>query len=201
MFNKHLTDGDFAVCEKDDEFFFKAIYLDFYPGLIVFAKGYLKGANAEAYPEAQDVVEEVFIKLWTNRNTISAIKNLKLYLYVAVKNSCINHLVRLKKLKIESIDELEIDIESINATAEEHIISKEKIDFINQEINKLPKKCKAIFILVKEEELKYNEVATLLNISVKTVEAQMSIAFKKLASALQLEFPEHFFKSERRRYI
>jgi RNA polymerase sigma factor (sigma-70 family) len=146
-------------------------------------------------------VEDVFIKLWKNKNTISAIKNLKLYLYISVKNSCINHLVKLKKINIKSIDELKIDFESITASAEESIISKESIKFINAEINKLPNKCKAIFILVKEEELKYSEVATLLNISVKTVEAQMSIAFKKLAAALKIEFQVSFFKTERRKSI
>jgi RNA polymerase sigma-70 factor (family 1) len=182
--------------ENQDDSFFKAIYLDFYPGLIVFANGYLKD-NALA----EDTVEDVFIKLWKNKNTISAIKNLKLYLYISVKNSCINHLVKLKKINIKSIDELKIDFESITASAEESIISKESIKFINAEINKLPNKCKAIFILVKEEELKYSEVATLLNLSVKTVEAQMSIAFKKLAAALKIEFQVSFFKTERRKSI
>jgi RNA polymerase sigma-70 factor (family 1) len=182
--------------ENQDDSFFKAIYLDFYPGLIVFANGYLKDIAL-----AEDTVEDVFIKLWKNKNTISAIKNLKLYLYISVKNSCINHLVKLKKINIKSIDELKIDFESITASAEESIISKESIKFINAEINKLPNKCKAIFILVKEEELKYSEVATLLNISVKTVEAQMSIAFKKLAAALKIEFQVSFFKTERRKSI
>jgi RNA polymerase sigma-70 factor (family 1) len=182
--------------ENQDDSFFKAIYLDFYPGLIVFANGYLKDIAL-----AEDTVEDVFIKLWKNKNTISAIKNLKLYLYISVKNSCINHLVKLKKINIKSIDELKIDFESITASAEESIISKESIKFINAEINKLPNKCKAIFILVKEEELKYSEVATLLNLSVKTVEAQMSIAFKKLAAALKIEFQVSFFKTERRKSI
>lgn len=196
MLDKNLIDIDFNDDDLAEESFFKTIYLDFYPGLIVFANSYLKDLAL-----AEDAVEDVFIKLWTNRDTISAIKNLKLYLFIAVKNTCINQLVKRKNINIQSIDELEIDFEPVTASAEESIISKERIQFINEEINKLPTKCKAIFILVKEEELKYSEVATLLNLSVKTVEAQMSIAFKKLAAAFQVEFPAVFFKSERRKSI
>lgn len=190
MFNKNLINVDFNNLKEDDESFFKTIYLDFYPSLIVFATGYLKD-NALA----EDIVEEVFIKLWTNRNTISVIKNLKLYLYISVKNSCINQLVKQKRINIQYIDDLEIEIGSITATAEENIISYEHLKLINTEINKLPKKCKAIFILVKEEDLKYSEVATLLNISIKTVESQMSIAFKKLTYAFQDVFPVYFQKT------
>lgn len=180
MLNQNL---DCNNQNKDDESYFKSIYIDFFPGLLVFANGYVK-----QIPIAEDIVEDVFIKLWQSRSTIYAIKNIKLYLYVAIKNSCINHLVKQKKLNISFIDDLDIDIEAVAATPEDCLITKERLALINTEIKKLPKKCMAIFILVKEEGLKYNEVAILLNLSVKTIEAQMSIAFKKLAIAFEGEF-------------
>jgi len=183
MSNQNLNDLDCNNQFKLEEIFFKSIYLDFYPGLIVFANGYVKQIVI-----AEDIVEDVFIKLWQSRSTIYAIKNLKHYLFVAIKNSCINHLVKQKKMNVSFIDDLDIDIEAVAATPEDCLITKERIAFINAEIKKLPNKCRAIFMLIKEEGLKYNEVAVLLNLSVKTVEAQMSIAFKKLAIAFEEEF-------------
>nr|MBC7614162.1 RNA polymerase sigma-70 factor [Pseudopedobacter sp.] len=187
MPDKNLKVLDFNDKNISEEVFFKNIYLENYPSLIVFAKGYVK-----QIPIAEDLVEDVFVKLWKNRQVISTIQNLKVYLFIAVKNTCFNYLVKLKKYNIQSIDDLDIDFEQITATAEGKIISSERVELINNEINKLPKKCKAIFILIKEEGLKYTEVAQLLNLSIKTVETQMSIAFKRLSQALASEFPEKF---------
>lgn len=194
MPNKSLTILDFSNGDISDEVFFKNIYLENYPILIVFAKGYVKQKAI-----AEDLVEDVFLKLWKNREIIPTIQNLKVYLFIAVKNTCFNYLVKLKKQNLQSIDELEVDFEAITATAEGKIISNERVELINKEINKLPKKCKVIFVLIKEEGLKYSEVAQLLNLSIKTIETQMSIAFKRLAEALASEFPENFDKN--RKYI
>jgi RNA polymerase sigma-70 factor (ECF subfamily) len=189
MFDKNLSSLDFDNRNISDEVFFKNTYLAYYANLVVFANGYVKQR-----PVAEDMVEDVFTKLWKNREKIATIQNLKVYLYVAVKNTCFNYLVKLKKHNIQSIEELELDFESVTSTAEGKIISNERIEMINQEINKLPKKCKAIFILIKEDGLKYSEVAQLLGLAVKTIETQMSIAFKRLADSLSSEFPESFQK-------
>lgn len=174
---------------KKDEALFKSIYMEFYPSLIGFAKGYLIEITL-----AEDIVEDVMLKLWSNRQTISAIKNLRFYLFVATKNACINYLIKIKKINSISIDDLEIEICGAITNAEENIISQENIAIINNEINKLPKKCQAIFLLVKEEKLKYREVAELLNLSVKTIESQMAIAMKRLSDAMLNEFPAFISK-------
>ena len=174
---------------KKDEALFKSIYMEFYPSLIGFAKGYLIEITL-----AEDIVEDVMLKLWSNRQTISAIKNLRFYLFVATKNACINYLIKKKKINSISIDDLEIEICGAITNAEENIISQENVAIINNEINKLPKKCQAIFLLVKEEKLKYREVAELLNLSVKTIESQMAIAMKRLSDAMLNEFPAFISK-------
>ena len=174
---------------KKDEALFKSIYMEFYPSLIGFAKGYLIEITL-----AEDIVEDVMLKLWSNRQTISAIKNLRFYLFVATKNACINYLIKIKKINSISIDDLEIEICGAITNAEENIISQENVAIINNEINKLPKKCQAIFLLVKEEKLKYREVAELLNLSVKTIESQMAIAMKRLSDAMLNEFPAFISK-------
>ena len=156
---------------KKDEALFKSIYMEFYPSLIGFAKGYLIEITL-----AEDIVEDVMLKLWSNRQTISAIKNLRFYLFVATKNACINYLIKIKKINSISIDDLEIEICGAITNAEEN------------------KKCQAIFLLVKEEKLKYREVAELLNLSVKTIESQMAIAMKRLSDAMLNEFPAFISK-------
>jgi len=72
----------------------------------------------------------------------------------------------------------------ISIDPESLLISKEQVNNLNAHINNLPLKCRIIFRLVKEDGLKYREVASLLNISVKTVENQLIIALKKIASEI-----------------
>jgi RNA polymerase sigma-70 factor (ECF subfamily) len=176
---------------QDEEELFKTIYLEFYPSLVVFAKGFVKEIAS-----AEDIVEDVLLKLWHNRNTIYAIKNLKLYLFVATKNACLNHLAKNQRMDYESLEDLEIAMIQVSHSPEEHFISNEELRRIQEEINKLPAKCRVIFMLIKEEGLKYSEVAELLNISVKTVEAQMSIALKRLSAAIQQDFPSFVAKRQ-----
>lgn len=190
MSEKEMNFLDFNEGDpKKDEALFKSIYIEFFPSLIGFAKGYLKDIAL-----AEDVVEDVLLKLWSNRQTISAIKNLRFYLFVATKNACLNYLIKIKKINSISIDELEIEICCTITNAEENLISQENIEIINNEISRLPKKCQAIFLLVKEEKLKYREVAELLNLSVKTIESQMAIALKRLSDSMLHEFPDFISK-------
>lgn len=192
MSDNHLDNIDFnAGSHQDEEELFKTIYLEFYPSLIVFAKGFLKEIAT-----AEDIVEDVLLKLWHNRSAIYAIKNLKLYLFVATKNACLNHLAKNKRMDYESLEDLEVAMLKVSHSPEEAFISNEQLHKIQEEINKLPTKCRAIFMLIKEEGLKYSEVAELLNLSVKTIEAQMSIALKRLSEAIQHDFPSFVVKKQ-----
>lgn len=194
MSDTHLDNIDFnAGSYQDEEELFKTIYLEFYPSLIVFAKGFVKEIAT-----AEDIVEDVLLKLWHNRNAIYAIKNLKLYLFVATKNACLNHLAKHKRIDYESLEDLEIAMLKVSHSPEETFISNEQLNKIQDEINKLPAKCRAIFMLIKEEGLKYGEVADLLNLSVKTIEAQMSIALKRLSAAIQHDFPSFVARKQKK---
>jgi RNA polymerase sigma-70 factor (ECF subfamily) len=194
MSDTHLDNIDFnAGSYQDEEELFKTIYLEFYPSLIVFAKGFVKEIAT-----AEDIVEDVLLKLWHNRTAINAIKNLKLYLFVATKNACLNHLAKHKRIDYESLEDLEIAMLKVSHSPEETFISNEQLNKIQDEINKLPAKCRAIFMLIKEEGLKYGEVADLLNLSVKTIETQMSIALKRLSVAIQHDFPSFVARKQKK---
>ena len=85
-----------------------------------------------------------------------------------------------------SLDDLEVEFASNDPDAENNIITNELAEKIERAIESLPQQCKIIFKLAKQDKLKYKEIAQLLNISVKTIDNQLSTALKKIASVLNL---------------
>jgi RNA polymerase sigma factor (sigma-70 family) len=110
---------------------------------------------------------------------------LNTYLYVSIKNLSLNYIRNEAKHRHLDIDSLYNECSYISIDPESLLITKEQASDLNALINKLPVRCKMIFKLVKIDGLRYKEVATLLNISVKTVENQLIIAIKKIAETLR----------------
>jgi len=138
---------------------------------------------------AEEIVEDVFIQVWKNRTRIGEIENLHLYLYVATRNISKTYLRKYKNKKFINFDEVQLPYFKIDVTPEDIMISGEIINRINAAINELPPKCRLIFKLVKEDGLKYREVAELLQVTQKTVENQLAIALKKIHSAVRIHLP------------
>lgn len=131
---------------------------------------------------AKDIVQEVFIKLWEKWEQIEVGPSIKYYLQKAVMHTAINHLNSRKRL-VPMNQELDYGLESNEQSTDEQrqqYISRK----IDEAIQDLPPKCRAIFVLCKKEGLRYKEIAEYLDISEKTVENQMGIALKKLREAL-----------------
>jgi RNA polymerase sigma-70 factor (family 1) len=138
---------------------------------------------------ATEILDEIFIKIWRNKEKVAEIQNFKVYLYTAAKNTALNYLAKKAHAHItEPFDHINIEIKE-SQSPEQLLISKETYQKINDAIKALPPRCKMIFKLVREDGLKYKEVAEVLNISPKTVDAQMVIAIKKIAEKVghQLE--------------
>lgn len=141
--------------------------------------------NKEA---AVDILDEVFIKVWKNRQSVPQIANLKTYLYTAIKNTALNYLARKASEQVtEPFDFVNINLSSAE-TPEQHLISAEILKKINMAVDALPPRCKMIFKLVREDGLKYSEVAEILNISIHTVDAQMVNAVKKISESVRVHF-------------
>jgi RNA polymerase sigma-70 factor (ECF subfamily) len=142
--------------------------------------------------EAEEVVSDFFIGIWQRRASLPFMENPKLYFFVGVKNTALNKLTKIKKQKIPLPEEWQTTLNSVFFNPEQLMLSAEIVKKIMASINELPPKCRAIFKLIKEEGLKYAEVATLLDISIKTVEAQIGIALQKIrtSSSFKNEFPE-----------
>ena len=138
---------------------------------------------------AEEIVHDVFLKLWKRKASASAITNVEVYLYVSVRNHALNYLRNDHFSGKTDIDTPDIDSQCaerirFQADPEQLMVSAEIIKDVLSAIDQLPPKCKLIFKLIKEDGLKYKDVARLLDLSLKTVEAQLAIAIKKIALAL-----------------
>lgn len=161
--------------------------MQMHESLTDFARSILKSAE-----DAEEVVSDFFIAIWQRRALLRSIENPRLYFFVGVKNAALNKLTAKKRLQLPYDVEWQTSLKSVFFNPEELMLSGEIVKKVMKAVNELPPKCKVIFKLVKEEGLKYAEVAKLLDISVKTVEAQMAIAIRKIKthSEFKNQFPE-----------
>lgn len=166
----------------DDESAYREIFISFYKPLQQFAFSFVKSREL-----AEEIVSDVFLKIWLNRSELHLVENLKVYLYVSIKNTSLKYLLKQHRQVAISIDELEVELESFSRTPEEIMLTAEMLNKIKESVNSLPPRCKIIFKLIKEDGLKYKEVAEILNISIKTIDNQLAIALKKISKALSVD--------------
>ena len=127
--------------------------------------------------DAEDIVQEVFVKLWMKRHSININSSLKSYLFKATYNAYIDS---ARKEQRNNFYLTELKYQALQPQTEEIIGFEEKIKKVKVIVDQLPQKCKQIFLLSKSEGLKNKEIAMSLSISIKTVESQMRIAFRKI---------------------
>ena len=158
---------------------YKELYYLLFDGLHRFSFSFVKSKES-----AEEIVSDVFIKVWQMRDRLTEINNLKVYLYTVTKNFSINYIQRNYKNASLSIDEMDIEPVIELSNPEELYISAEMLKTIRIAIKELPPQCRLIFQLVKEDGLKYKEAAEVLNISVLTVRNQLAIAIRKIGTTL-----------------
>ncbi|QZE15218.1 RNA polymerase sigma-70 factor [Halosquirtibacter laminarini] len=129
---------------------------------------------------AEEVVSDVFIQLWNQKRRIKEILHLKRYLVTSIRNRALS---ALSKQKLELCSEEEVHVfptYSDFRTLEDDVISKEFYEFVMNQIEGLPDRCKEVLVMAKITGLKQAEIAEILSISPKTVENTLSRALKKL---------------------
>jgi RNA polymerase sigma-70 factor, ECF subfamily len=137
---------------------------------------------------ANDVVQTVFARWWENKELITQQQTPQYYLYTALRNRCLNHIRDKKNRKTQLVDFGGKDEQGFTV-AEDPILSKELSTQIMLAIEDLPPQCKLIFCKNRFGGMKYAEIAQEMNLSVKTVEAQIGKALKILRGKLN---PEHY---------
>ena len=131
---------------------------------------------------SEDIVQNVFIRIWKNRQKIKDDFNFKSYLYKSVYNEFIDQYRKQKN--VLSLEKKHIDALSFIVEEEDEKSLERLINLIKQEIQNLPPKCKQTFLLSKYEGLTNIEIADYLNISTKSVEGHITKAFSVLRTAM-----------------
>lgn len=131
------------------------------------------------FETAKEIVQDAYISLWEKRETIDMSRPVKSYLTMVIHNKCSNYLRDNRKF-----DQNILDIENLLEVPEydgADILVEEELKLkIEVSIQELPEKCREIFVLNRYENLKYQEIADKLQISIKTVETQMSKALQHM---------------------
>ncbi len=154
---------------------FEIAYKQFFPMLTGFAFQYVEDRDI-----AEDIVQEVFSKIWNQSDRIEIRTNVKSYLFGAVRNACLNHLKHRKVVETYARETTRVEMPDQAAVMEMDELQEK----INEALDQLPEKRRQIFELSRFEGKKYHEIAEELDISIKTVETQMSRALKVMRKAL-----------------
>jgi len=170
-----IKHGDLAAFEE--------LYRQYYTFLCLIAQHIIRNSS-----EAEEIVTDVFVKLWTIREKIDITTSLKAYLIKAVRNTSLNYIKRsgLNNKMTDSLNNINYEILAWESDYPLGQLYKQEImDILNRSVSELPDSCREIFLLSRDKDLKYFEIACRLGISVNTVKAQMKIALARLRKCLR----------------
>ncbi|MCL6266728.1 RNA polymerase sigma factor [Flagellimonas myxillae] len=168
----------FRQIKQDDAGAMKELFHLYYEPLCTYI---FQFTQSSAHTE--DIVQSVFIKLWEKRQTLTITTSLKAYLY----RSAYNHYVdkfREGKKKTKLLEDLKYEALSCESQ-DDNSLFHQKLERIKNLMDSLPERCQQIILLSKQEGFKNREIAEKLGISIKTVEAQLRIAFQKIRDGFE----------------
>lgn len=166
---------EFAPIAAGDPAAFEALFRAYYRPLCAFAMGYLKDPD-----KAEDLVQDLFFRLWSDREKVNITGSVKAYLFTSVRNRSLNAVKAGPRVR-SLIEEVDGSVQEEERSEDEH---SERIARVRSAIESLPEERRKVFKLSRYEGLKYHEIAERLDISVKTVENQMGKALKTLRKEL-----------------
>lgn len=167
-----------AALKFDSHEAFVKIFRQYYANLVRFTARYVSDKST-----CEDIVQEAFIRVWTNRKKLDTDTSFRSYLVSLVQNLALNEL-RHRKVKMMYDDMNHEKI--LTLSPDEHVFFSELSDAYESALEKLEPEVRETLLLSRQEKLKYSEIASRLNISVRTVEARISKAIKYLQHNLQI---------------
>ncbi|MEP6689725.1 MAG: RNA polymerase sigma-70 factor [Gemmatimonadaceae bacterium] len=173
----------FARLRRGDTAAFDAIFREWYAPLVRTAEALVRERSV-----AEEIAQDVMLELWRRREALTIDESPRAYLTRATRNRALNH---LRHLRIEKRDERHAIGETHTpAVGERRLVAAELDVAVRQAVADLPPRCREVFELSRVHGLRYAEIATTLNISVKTVEAQMGKALRTLREELAHWLPK-----------
>lgn len=171
-----------AIALHRDQSAYRELFILLHARLKQFAYSILRSGE-----EAEELVSDVFINIWQKCDRLTEIESPLLYFYTSTRNMALNRLKKQKRATGISYEDWHVQMDSIYFDPEKLMLTEEMIRQIRKAVNELPPRCRLIFKLVKEDGLKYREVSELLHLSIKTIEAQMAIALRRLGKCMHFE--------------
>lgn len=179
--NQEMAEG----IRSGDRRIFEQLFRTHYSSLKAFARFILKNPTT-----AEELVQEVFMKLWENHSTIIIDTSVKAYLFRSVHNQCVNYIKNARvnsRLSEEAFRELSfhanLALQNFSEELLEKLITEELQVYLNNVIESLPAQCREVFQLSRHDNLTYHQIGLKLNISVNTVKTQIMRALDRLREA------------------
>ena len=175
---ENINKGDFNT--------FQYLYKKYYSPLCNYAFCFIREKAT-----AEETVQDLFVRLWDKQGQLNITGSLKSYLFISVRNQCLNHLKHLKVVQRfnESYNQILKDAQDYYIITQESgdsmMIAEELQEIIKKEIELLPEQCRKILKMSRFEGLTHQEIANKLGITINTVHRQTSIALEKLRLALK----------------
>ncbi|MDR6197957.1 RNA polymerase sigma-70 factor [Siphonobacter sp. SORGH_AS_0500] len=174
-----LTDQQFLeAIRTGNERTFELLFRQQYSPLCQYGFSFLKD-----WDDAEEVVQAMFLAFWEKRDSLVITTSLKSYLYRAVHNRCLN---RIKHLSVQAEYQsyVQADGSDVYQSPVQELMASELDIQLQRAIERLPEQCRLIFMMSRFEELKYQEIADQLGLSIKTVENQIGKALRILRTEL-----------------
>lgn len=167
-----------ALLAEKNEAAFEQVFKSHFKDLHRYATALVKDAG-----DAEEMVQNVFMRLWEKATQLNYHTGLQAYLYRAVHNECLNHLQRQKTRQTHE-KYLQHTLKGQGDSAAKKLLHANLQHKFSEALDDLPQQCRTIFQLSRTEELKYQEIADRMGLSIKTVEAQMGKALRILRQKL-----------------
>jgi RNA polymerase sigma-70 factor (ECF subfamily) len=158
---------------------FESIFGDLYQPLCSYAYTIVQDANL-----CEDIVQEVFTRIWDTRRDLLLNDGIRFYLFSAVRNNCISHLRSVKGGRTMPLNDKAL-ADNVYISPKDTSDKGQYEQLLREAIDLLPEKCREVFVLSRIGHLKYKEIADVLGISAKTVENQLGKALKLIREFLK----------------
>ncbi|MBE0639328.1 MAG: RNA polymerase sigma-70 factor [Bacteroidales bacterium] len=164
--------------ESNREDAFRELFVRYYKPMVLAARIY-----SNNNPEAEDMVQQFFVKFWEEKLYRKINTSFKHYLRISVRNTCFNH---LNRLMIRQQHEPDSDLESEVEQAIDFILRKEELEIFEKAYDELPPQSRKVFELVYFSDRSYNEAAQMLDLSINTVKSHLKTAVRILKNSTLL---------------
>ena len=158
--------------------YFSEIYKEYYPKLLRFACDFIPCKE-----DAENLLQDAFMELWKNNDRIHEITNINAYMFRFVRNRCLDYLkhkVHERAYEEAVTVERKAALDTLDMMGDTELMAGELTMVLKQAIGNLPPRCREIFLLSREEGLRYSEIAERLSLSENTVGVQLGIALRRL---------------------